>query len=214
MFKRGDYILIFIICFLLGIVIISQFYAGKKYRSLTQPENNQVLALEVAKLTKSNADLRLEINNLTESYNTYKNSSESRRKLYNKYLLDSERYGLINGELPKTGQGIIIKINGRLITPQIVDLVNAVKNIGGEIITVNDIRIVLNTNLSEFAYLDNYEIKVLGNSALLKSAVERRGGIIEQLSSKDLSFSVEESDNITVLSGNNLNFKYSKVIND
>lgn len=214
MFKRGDYLLIFIICFLLGIVIISQFYSSREYKTLTQPENNQVLALEVAKLTKSNAALRLEINNLTESYNTYKNSSESGQRLYNKYLLDSERYGLINGELPKTGQGITIKIDGRLITPQIVDLVNAIKNIGGEVITINDIRLVLNTDISGFSYLDKYEIKVLGNSALLKSAVERRGGIIEQLSSKDLSFSVVESDNITVQSGNNLNFKYSRIIND
>ena len=102
MFKKTDYVIISIICFFLGIFLISQFYSEKAYEKIIQPENNAVLALEVAKLTKSNADLRFEVQNLTLDLDTYKNSTESRQKSFDQYLIDSERFDNINGLSSKT----------------------------------------------------------------------------------------------------------------
>jgi len=212
MFKKNDYIIISLICFFLGIFLVSQYYSGKEVKRIIQPENNEVLAIEVSKLTRTNADLRREAEDLTANLNSYRNSSLSSKKAYDQYLSDMEKFKTINGEKATSGQGIVIKIEGNLVTPQIVDLINAIKNMGAEIIEINGKRIVINTELGQFANQNPYEIKVLGNSALLKSAIERKGGIVEQISTKDIVFNVLGSDNIEIGSVNPLVLKYARVV--
>ncbi|MFA4995588.1 MAG: DUF881 domain-containing protein [Patescibacteria group bacterium] len=214
MFKKTDYIIISIICFFLGIFLISQYYSGKEYKAVIQPENNAVLALEVSKLTKSNADLRNEVQDLTLDLETYNNSTESRQKSYDQYLIDSERLDSINGAGSKTGQGVVIQIRGNLTTPQLVDLVNAIKNVGAEIISINDKRLVLNTTLDQYSNMQYYEVKVLGNSNLLKSAMERKGGIVDQITTKDIKFVILERESIEIPSGEQLKFNFAKVIKE
>ena len=213
MFKKTDYIIISIICLFLGIFLVSQFYSAGEYKKVTQPENNEVLAVEVAKLTRSNADLRREVQDLTFDLNSYMNATDSRKKSYEKYLNDTQRYDVINGVLGYSGQGVIISINGKLITPQLVDLINAIKNIGGETIEINGERVIVDTDFSVFNNRDFYTIKVLGNSKLLKSAMERKGGIVDQIATKDVSFQIEELDNLTIgPSANVIKFNYSKIL--
>jgi len=214
MFKKSDYIIISIICFFLGIFLISQFYSGKEYQKIIQPENNAVLALEVAKLTKSNADLRSEVQDLTLDLETYKSSSESRQKSFDQYQIDSERFDNINGSTSMTGQGVVMQIRGKLTTPQIVDLINAIKNIGAEMISINDQRVVLNMDFSRFSDMQTYEIKVLGNGNLLKSAIERKGGIVDQISTKDINFVIQERDDIGIPVGEQLKFNYARIIKE
>lgn len=214
MFKRNDYIIISVICFFLGIFLISQFSTAKEFKRLTQPENNAVLAVEVSRLTKSNADLRVEVSDLTNNLESYRNSSESTKKAYDQYLSDTERYDIINGSKSKAGQGVVVTISGNLVTQQLVDLINAIKNMGAEVIEVNGNRLILNDDLSKYSGLDHFEIKVLGNSNLLKSAMERKGGIVEQISNKDIKFSIEEKDNLEVKSGSALKFNYARIVEE
>ena len=212
MFKKTDYIIISIICFFLGVFLISQYYAGKNYQKVIQPENNAVLAIEVAKLTKTNADLRQEVQNLTADLDTYHSATVSRQASFDQYKSDTGRLDIINGSQGKTGQGVIVHITGSLITPQVVDLINAIKNIGAEIITINGQRLTLNTNLSIFSGKSSYEIKVIGNSNLLKTAMERKGGIVEHITSKDITFTIEENDNVEIPAGEVIKFNYAKII--
>ena len=212
MLKKTDYLVVFFICLFLGIFLVSQYFSGKQLAKVTQPESNEVLALEVAQYTKANADLRLDVQGLTSELDTYKNSSLSSSQAKQKYQQDLNQYDLINGALGQTGQGVIITIQNQLVVAQIVDLINAIKSIGAETISINDSRISLNSDLGIFAGRDSYQIKVLGNSQLLKSALERSGGIIEQISSKDMKISVTESDNISIGSGEQLNYQYGRVV--
>lgn len=213
-FKKKDYLIISIICFFLGIFLVSQVHSSKEVKKLSQPENNETLALEVSKLTKTNSDLRQEVKTLTSTLDSYKDTSESGRKLYEKYLSDKEQYDIIIGNAPKTGQGISINVFGNLGTAQIVDLINAIKNIGSSMISVNGKRLVINTDLSQFAEKNEYKIEVLGNSKLLDSAIKRKGGILEQISTKDLKIEVVSSENIVMPSGTALDFVYSKIISN
>ena len=77
MFKKNDYVIISVICFFFGIFIYMQYRGANEYSQVTQPETNAILALEVSKLTKTNADLRQEVKKLTADLDTYKNSSAS-----------------------------------------------------------------------------------------------------------------------------------------
>lgn len=212
MFKKNDYIVISIICFFLGIFVVSQVMATRKYKTLIQPENNEVLAIEVSKQTKVNSELRSEVKDLTAKLDEYKSSTESSQKALELYKSDLSRLSIINGESEKSGQGIVVSINGKMGVPQVVDLINAIRNIGADVISVNDTRILVNSSFNQFNALDKYEIKVLGNSKLLKSAMERKGGIVEQIATRDISFSIEERTDLTVPAGKEIKFKYSKIV--
>lgn len=213
MLKRSDYIILALTLFFFGVFIVLQYSSSKKYVNVIQPENNAVLALEVSKQTKVNASLRREAQDLTLDLENYKSSSISTKNAYDQYKSDIDRLGIITGEKPKSGQGVIIEINGAMTTPQIVDLINGIKNIGAEIISVNGNRLVLNTDLGQFSGLDHYTLRVLGNSNILKTALERKGGIVEQISTKDIKFDVEESKNVEISGGVPSRFIHSKIVN-
>lgn len=213
MLKKNDYIIISIICFFLGIFLITQYYSGKEYDKVIQPENNAVLALEVAKLSKTNADLRTEVKDLTSSLEKYQSTSESSKSAKAAYQIDFDRLDIINGAKPKTGQGVDITVDGKLNTAALVDLTNAIKNIGGEIISINGTRLVLNTNLSQFSNVSHNNFYVLGNSSLLKSALLRKGGIVEQITDQNIKFDISEKDSITIPAGQPIIFHYAKIVN-
>jgi uncharacterized protein YlxW (UPF0749 family) len=191
---------------------VTQFYSTQAIRKVAQPENNEVLVLEVAKLARTNADLRSEVKNLTASLDGYNNSSQTAQEAMQQYQSDIIRYDNINSAKPISGQGVVITVDDMLLTPQIVDLVNAIKNIGYESIQINGTRLSTNTNLGQFSGLPKYEVLVLGNSKLIKSALERKGGIIEQIATNKSKFSVEEKDNLGLLEGKPLQLKYAKVV--
>ena len=191
---------------------MTQYYSAKEYQKVIQPENNEVIALEVAKLTSTNADLRAEVQKLTSDLDTYNNSSASKKNAYDKFVADSERLDLINGIALKRGQGVTIKVAGQMNSAQLVDLTNAVKNIGAELMSINGRRIVINSDLSSFSGLSNYEFNVIGNSELLKSALERRGGIIEQIITNDLTITVAKNDQVEIPSANMVYFKHAKIV--
>jgi len=211
--KKYDFVIISIVCFIFSVVIFSQIISAKEYKTLIEPENNAVLALEVAKLNKSNADLRQEVKKLTNDLDTYKNHSQSYEELQKKYKSDLEKFEILNGTLPATGQGVVIKIQGKLSTPELVDLANAIKNIGAGLISINDTRLTLYTDIYQFSQAQEYTIRVLGNGQLLKSAIDRRGGILEQLNMKDKKVSISEIETMTIpMSQINFNFDHARII--
>jgi len=202
-----------LICGFLGVFIVSQYFTGRNVKKVTAPENNEVLALEVAKLTKTNSDLRLEVKKLTSDLDAYSDSNRSQKELYEKYQQDTARFDQANGIVKKQGQGVLISIEGGMSTPQLVDLVNAIKNIGSDLFAINNQRILLNTNLSQYAGLGHYEIMVLGNSSMLKNSMERKGGIIETISTKDMKISITEKENLEIPVGMPLQYNFASIIN-
>ena len=79
---------------------------------------------------------------------------------------------------------------------------------------INETRVLLDTDMSIFSNKPNYQILVYGNSRLLKSALERKGGIVEQISNKDIKISIAEKESVIIPAGKTEKFKYSKEINN
>jgi len=208
MFKRLDYIIIGITCFLLGIFLVSQYLAGKQIKKIIQPENTEVLALEVAKLTKNNADLRHQITTLTSDLDKYQNSKEVAQKVKN----ELSTLQLVNGEVSTFGQGVVMRIDKPLSQTQIVDLVNALRNIGTYLISINNQRITANFFIPNNYFSSPYEIKALGNKTVLESALTRKGGIIEQIAGDDKSkFEITTTDNLIIPQGELIEFRFAKI---
>lgn len=214
MVKRSDYIIISIICLFFGVFLYVQYKSSEGYSRVIQPETNAVLALEVSKLTATNSNLRSEVQKLTTDLDTYQSSSLSEQKLFEKYQTDYEKYDALSGAKSIDGQGLTILIDGKMNAPQIVDFINAIKNIGSGIILVDNQRILINTDLAGLAGRDRYEIKVLGNGSLLKSVLTRSGGIVEQISGKDMKISVVEEENVGIGIGKPLDFIYARIVSE
>jgi len=93
-----------------------------------------------------------------------------------------------------TGPGIEINFDDKVSSTQMVDLINAIKNIGCEVIAINDQRVVLNTSISEGFFNSPTNVKAIGDKELLFQALERTGGILEQIGFGKVS----KSDNLVI----------------
>ena len=213
MLKRSDYIALGIVCFVLGFIAISQYYASKNVNKLLQPENNEVMALEIEKVAKSNALLNNEVARLTQDLDDYKNSAgnlENSKQKMAEEMLDLSGQ---NGEIGLTGQGVVVQVSGNISTANLVDLINALKNIGAYAISVNGTRIMINSYISASSFSAPISISALGNSSVLESALKRKGGIIEQISNKNVNITVEKKNPVEILAGIVINFNYAKIVN-
>lgn len=207
MFQKRDILIFVIICFLLGILLVRQFYVSVETVKIKKGEEEQLLALETSRLIKANADLRLEIQDLAATAEKYQKSLEDRQGAAEEMKKTLEKYKIIAGVTKVEGEGIEIKIDGDVSREQMVDLINALKNIGVEAISVNSKRLTISSYFEsneEGLFLNGqklnkpYIISVIGNAPLIKEAVERKGGIIEQIQegAKGLKIDVESKEKI------------------
>jgi len=213
MLKRSDYIILSIICLFFGIAIISQFSSSKMARKTFQPENNEIMALEIEKVAKNNENLRIQIDKLTKDYDEYLKLSNNKNELFSKFKDENSLLSSVIAETELSGQGVGIKIEGNLSTAQLVDLINALKNIGTDKLAINNQRIAINTSIKAENYSSPYYINALGNASVLESALQRKGGIIEQISQKDMKISLDKVENITIPAANQSNFIYGQIVN-
>jgi uncharacterized protein YlxW (UPF0749 family) len=211
MFKKNDLLIFAIIAAALGFFIVRQYFASKQVSILTQPENNQVLALEVAKLTKGNADLRRGLVDLEDQVNSYQKSATDSSTSTETINNDLKRYQQVNGMLPMTGRGIELKINVRLTQPQEVDLADTVRNIGVDGFSINGERIGINHHFAGNA--SSYDLQMIGNPTLISSALTRKGGFLDQLFPNTTEYTITENDNLNLKSAAPVNFIYAKSVN-
>jgi len=212
MLRKNDYIIIALIAFFVGVISISQYYSVKKTTRVSQPENNDVMALEIEKIAKTNAGLKIQINNLSKEYDDYTSLANNKNELFSKFQAESKMLDEINGVLPMSGQGITITISGNLNTAQLVDTINALRNIGAEIISINGNRLVPFEGIKAENFSSPYQISALGNSAVLESALTRKGGIVEQISGHGIEIKVEKVEKLQIPAGNYHLFKFANVV--
>lgn len=211
--KLKDKIIFISVAVVVGILLIRQYYAGAEARKLTQPETNQVLALEVAKLAKSNSDLRQEVVDTENKLNSYKKSASDLNATESAIDNDLQTYKNINGDSSLQGRGIVLTINHTLSQPQLVDLVNNIRNIGVDGFSINDLRVNNNTSFKAADNIKIYKVEMLGNPTLLKSALTRKGGFLDQIFPNATEYVLIEQDTLNLAAGPTANFIYSKVIN-
>ncbi len=210
-FKKRDLVIFAVLGLVFGFFIVRQFYAGREVRILIQPENNQILALEVAKLTKSNTELRQEVLSLDAQVNNYSQSLTNQTTANQTLNNDLNRYQTINGFLPVTGRGLVLKINQTLTQPQLVDLANTIRNIGVDGFSINGQRIIANSHFE--ASSPSYEVAIIGNPTLVKSALTRKSGYLDILFPSGTSYAISENDSLTLKQVPNWSFTYANIIN-
>lgn len=166
-----------VVAVILGYAIVSQLKIEGKVSEIIDPRRSSVIALEVSELIKTNQQLLAEQRDLQEQKNKLASTDDDSEESIAK---DVEKLKIVSGLTEVVGPGVQIESSEFLQTVQLIDLINALRNIGADAIAINDQRVVVNTFLSEDIF-PKPVIKVIGDSAVLESALTRKGGIIEQI---------------------------------
>lgn len=210
--KQRDTIIFSLIAILFGIFVMRQLVASREARKLAQPENNQVMALEVAHLTKSTSELRRELANSEDKVSLYQKSLSDQSTALSSIENDLKRYREINATTILKGRGVVLTINKKLSQIQMIDLTDTIRNIGVSGFMVNGLRITHNFYFSE-SQANTTKIEIVGNPTLLRSAITRKGGYLDQLYPNALEYSISETDTVELPAATVFNYQFSKIIN-
>lgn len=174
-------ILLFIVCLLFGFLLSKQFFLQKEVSKISQPEIGNSIALEVTELIKTNSKSRKQIDIFTEQKTKLEKSAESSQESNETLQENLQIYKIILGLTDVQGPGIEITFNEKIDSTQVIDLINAVKNIGSEAITINNRRYGPRSFIESGIFYPPTNIQVIGNADILEDSLIRPGGIIEQI---------------------------------
>jgi uncharacterized protein YlxW (UPF0749 family) len=194
MFEKRNLILIGVIGIILGFIISQQFHLHERISKTIQPGNENNLALEVSELIKTNEELAQEVSDLAKEHETLSRSATDAETANTALEENLKKYNIILGMSDVQGEGVEINFDSKINSTQLIDLLNAIKNIGADAIIVNDQRITPNTFINSGFFNPPTTIKVIGNKNLLYESLIRPGGIIEQIGYGN----VNKKDDITI----------------
>ncbi len=223
-----------ILSFFLGMLIIIEFKTvDKTTGGLVSSQKANQLSIELKSLTDRKKALEKDVQALDERIKEYKNSEAEKNVLVKNLKEDTKKYETLAGYYDMSGPGVVItmeKPQGETDETKllynydsILTIINKLNAAGAEAISINGERYVLNTeiHLSGEKVIVNgnpimtpFEIKCIGNSDILESALNMRFGIIYQLRKDwNLDVNVKKKDNIEISRYNKtIEFKYAKPV--
>ncbi|MFC1616347.1 DUF881 domain-containing protein [Patescibacteria group bacterium] len=194
------HIYIVVVAFLLGslLVIQSKSFEGVENSLMRDIQSNVFQEIQI--INQKNDDLQKEISNLEKTYEQISNQGLALDAIEE----EIEKYKKLSGKFAVFGPGLEIKLEGKINTAWMVDLVNEFYNTGAEAVGVNNIRLVNHTMgfdttpndqilLNGSVLSEPHTFQVLGESSVLLEALEMPGGIFERLKSNfpELEIKVE-----------------------
>lgn len=179
--SKRNVLLFFGVTLVLGFLLARQFYLQKQIAKITRPQESHDLAVEVGQLIQSSKKLEKEEKELSGKHQSLSESFLNRQKASEATQKSIEDYKIITGKVPVEGEGVTIYIEEPLLLAQIVDLLNAIRNSGGEAIAINGQRLNFQTGIGEKSFRPPYLFSVIGDQDILSEALARRGGILEQI---------------------------------
>lgn len=184
--KRKIYILA--IAFLLGFFVVLQSRSFQNANDILLRDMESNIFQEISILRQKNNDLRKEVQSLELQIEQFADQNSTLAAIDD----EIKKYMKLSGRISVFGPGILVSIDGPIITPWIIDLVNEFFNSGAQAVSVNGIRIVNSTvgfdTLPKGQILLNgsilsspYTFAVIGDSSSLKTILELPGGIFSRL---------------------------------
>ena len=137
-----------------------------------------------------------------------------------------EQTNVLLGKDKVKGEGVVVtlidKDNSKVFATDLSEIINELKYAGAEAISINGIRILSMTDITDATndlLLINgqrisspYEVKAIGNQTYLYSTLNAKNGFIDYYTNQyDLDINIEKQKNITIDKTNQeINFKYIK----
>ena len=221
-----------IMCLALTVAIVIQFKTITDANKVTGTTANGELKTEVLRLKEKYENAYEDLNELDSILEEKRKLATSNDESSLKLQKELRTLNALIGRIDVSGEGVIITLaDNRNVTNQTISiydnisnylihdtdllmLVNELKNAGAEAISINDERIINSTSITcdGSVVLVNgnklsspFTIKAIGSQALILGAIQRTGGLLEELYAYGLVSSVTQASNITI-------YKYSGVI--
>ena len=182
---------------LFGILLMAQYRTNIAVNSSLESQSLEDLGILVINLDEKRTSLKQELAGLEKDLQTIQAKSDEGVSLTETLKNQITQLQLITGKKAVTGPGVSVTITGEslLMYYDIIDLVNELFNAGAEAVSINDIRVNLNTQVSEKYASDDQQtllingkpllspiiIKAIGNPDTLETALTFSGGIISNL---------------------------------
>lgn len=186
--------LIMLMCALLGFAYMIQVNRSSSiYETMSEDELTRLIT-ETNSQIQNLEQRKSELSGQLESLKASVNKQEEARRIARQ---NAETNGLLSGRLPATGRGIIIHITGgekeKIDASTMFQLIEELRNAGVEVMSINDIRIITSSYISETKHglvCDGrqinppYIVKAIGDPQNLQNAVTIAGGVGSRLKVK------------------------------
>ena len=178
-----------ILCFVLGLLLMAQFRTQRMTsRALLTTSSAEQLAI-ISSLVENNARLREEMEALEEQLSEYQQATG--RAVLGPLVEELNKVKIINGLVEVSGPGVEVSIDGPIGVLDVQDLINELRNVGVEALTINGERLTLYsvvTSTEDGAITVNatqlsrpYILQAIGQPETMETALLRRGGLIATL---------------------------------
>lgn len=188
MMTRSAQITLTVVSFLLGLLLVTQFYTQRKLASVAQTQSTADQAMIISGLVEGNAALRKEMTALeSEAANYDLTSGEANLE---NMVSELNKLRILNGLVEVAGPGVEIKISGSVTALDLQDLMNEVRNAGAEALALNGYRLVARSvvvgtsgsiRVDENRLSPPYRLQAIGDPQALERALIRKGGLVALL---------------------------------
>ena len=230
--KNNIAITLGVMCVALTMAICVQYKTIRDANKVTGSNVNSELKTEVLRWKEEYERIYEDLDELEKILEEKRKLATSNDEISLKLQNELRTLNALIGTIDVSGEGVVITLaDNSSVTNQtigifdnisnylihdtdLIMLVNELKNAGAEAISINDERIVNTTAITcdGTVVLVNgnklsspFTIKAIGSQALILGAIQRTGGLLEELYAYGLVSSVTTESNITI-------YKYSGVI--
>lgn len=178
-----------ILCFILGLLLMAQFRTQRMTsRALLTTSSAEQLAI-ISSLVENNARLREEMEALEEQLSEYQQATG--RAVLGPLVEELNKVKIINGLVEVSGSGVEVSIDGPIGVLDVQDLINELRNVGAEALTINGERLtlysvvasaedgVITVNATQLSR--PYILQAVGQPEIMETALLRKGGLIATL---------------------------------
>lgn len=199
---------------LVGFLLVLQLRAGRTIRQEVELPTLRVRDLAVLVQQQEDAlrALQAEVADLRAKLTEYETAAAQGRSSAETLAREVESYRMVLGLTPVEGPGVIVRVSERPIPGTVVapsvqaadlsGLVNELWSGGAEAVAVSGVRVLATTGFRQsaqaivagiFRLEPPYEIRAIGDPAVMKATLNLRGGFVEGLRSVGLLVEVQDS---------------------
>lgn len=234
---KKDYLWIGFACVILGIFISFQmkFIQGTYLDGASPTQKTTELLNELNSVKAEKERLISEIERLEEQLDKIQNSASEESAVVKNLTDELNRFKAFSGMTKVSGTGVLITIdnppkdlnlgldkNIALDYKLILDLINELNSAGAEAISINEQRMVNNTevrlagnqvNVNTIPISPPFVIKAIGNSGTLDSAVNIRFGIVQSIQEEGYYIEVKRVETIEIPAFNgSMTFRHATTV--
>jgi uncharacterized protein YlxW (UPF0749 family) len=217
---RSAQITLTIISFLLGLLLVTQFYTQRKLAATSLSQSSADQAIIISGLVEGNAALRKEVGTLESE--VVRQQQTAGQSSLESMVADLNRLRIVNGLVEVAGPGVEVRLTGSVTALDLQDLVNEARNAGAEAMAMNGIRLVARSviagnngaiQLDGIRLTSPFRLQAIGQPEALERALSRKGGLLAllQYTYPDATITVSRQDRMVLpLYAGKYEFRYAR----